>query len=249
MHSPLHNKRVLVTRPEAQAEGFCGLLEEEGALPIRLPVIRIEPMPDEQLLRDAMSRLREYRWIVFTSVNGVEHACKHLQGSLPAGTRAAAIGPATARALGRHSVPVCYMPDEYRAESLAEGLAIEPGDRVLLPRAEGARRILVDMLQEKGATVDELAAYRTLPVRPGASAVTELIKGVDVVTLSSPSSARNLVDMAREIPSGPVVCIGPVTARAASKLGYNVVAVARSYTVQGLLAAVKEYIGPGIPDS
>ncbi len=248
MHRPLQGRRILVTRPRAQAESLCVALEAEGAVPVRFPVIQVEPVPDDQSLRESMTRLAQFQWVIFTSVNGVVHACKHQEGPFPTDTRAAAIGPATAHALAQQGIPVSFVPHEYRAECLADGVDIKAGQRVLLPRAQGARRILVDMLREKGAIVKEIAAYRTVHDHPDSNAFSELKKGVDAVTLSSPSSARSLATMVRTQYLGPVICIGPVTAKAAQSLGFDVASVAQRYTAPGLMDAVTDYFRATIPD-
>ena len=112
MDKPLLDKRIVVTRPQAQAAGFCRKLAEAGAIPIRFPTIRITPMPDTKRLDAALKRLSDYAWVVFTSVNGVAYCWDRLavvaSTRLPASLRVAAIGPATAQALRdrQHHLPV-----------------------------------------------------------------------------------------------------------------------------------------------
>jgi uroporphyrinogen-III synthase len=64
--------------------------------------------------------------------------------------------------------------------------------------------------------------------------------GPVLLTFTSPSAARHLLDRvgpaALEI---PVAAIGPVTAAAAEALGYHVVAVPESHTLEGLAGAVR----------
>ena len=53
------------------------------------------------------------------------------------------------------------VPERYIAEGLLESLAsrVLKGQRVLLPRARGARDVLVDGLADCGAVVDDLPLY------------------------------------------------------------------------------------------
>ena len=99
MDKPLLSKRIVVTRPQAQAAGFCQKLADAGAIPIRFPTIRITPMPDMRRLDAALERLSDYAWIVFTSVNGVASCWDRLAAvastRLPASLRVAA-GPSQA---------------------------------------------------------------------------------------------------------------------------------------------------------
>jgi uroporphyrinogen-III synthase len=70
---------------------------------------------------------------------------------------------------------------------------------------------------------------------------------IDLLTFTSPSAAENLLDsVGDDALRAPVAAIGPVTAEAATRLGYRVAAVADPHTVEGLLAAVTRHLGvPG----
>ena len=69
---PLFGKRVLITRPAHQADDLATRLWEAGAEPIVAPAIAIGPPDDLVAARDAVARVRDYAWIVFTSRNGVD---------------------------------------------------------------------------------------------------------------------------------------------------------------------------------
>jgi uroporphyrinogen-III synthase len=104
--------------------------------------------------------------------------------------------------------------------------------------------------------VDEFALYDTVTADPDQSALIELEKGVDVITFTSPSSVRNLVEILRNnsnaddtdlgrfgrIFFGPLIaCIGPSTAEEAAEQGLTVDIVPEEYTIDGLIAAVAAY--------
>ncbi len=168
---PLENKRILITRPRAQAADLCDKLAALGAVPIIFPTIEIAPLEDTSLLDEAIRNLDQYQWIIFTSVNGVQAfwdrsdlgGFGNLRGLPP---NIAAIGPATALALRMHGITVTLIPDEYVAESILENIGDVRDQRILLPRADIAREALAIELQKRGALVDEIAAYRTLPAEP-----------------------------------------------------------------------------------
>ncbi|HEY6212975.1 MAG TPA: uroporphyrinogen-III C-methyltransferase, partial [Vicinamibacterales bacterium] len=62
---PLFGKRILVTRPRAQAGDLADRLEAAGAEAIEAAMIRIEPPDDYGPLDDVCGRAGEFRWIVF----------------------------------------------------------------------------------------------------------------------------------------------------------------------------------------
>jgi uroporphyrinogen III methyltransferase/synthase len=67
----LEGRRILVLRPEAQADDLAGALEALGATPVVVPAIRIEPLLDWDAVDRALDRIGSYDWVLFTSVNGV----------------------------------------------------------------------------------------------------------------------------------------------------------------------------------
>ena len=247
---PLLGVRVLVTRAAEQADALATLLRERGAEPIELPVIRFVPPDDTGPLDAALARASDYDWVVFTSVNGVDAALARL-GAMGRGPEAlrgpqiAAIGSATAGRLRVAGLGIAFVPDRFVAEAVLAGLIERgvAGRRVLLARAERARDVLPEGLRAAGATVDVVVAYRTLPGVPAPAALARVRSGdVDVVTLTSSSTARNLAallgDDLAALGHARVVCIGPVTADTARELGLRVDAVAQDYSIPGLVDAI-----------
>ncbi len=261
----LFGKRVLVTRTRRQASALARLLVEEGAVPVELPVIEIEPAVDEAAAEAALDGLRAgaYQCVVFTSANAVEafFGLMRERGlDLPAGRQAprvrrwrtAAIGPATADALAEHGIIADAVPDEYVAESLVGALReapLRPGDHVLVPRAESARPELVEGLRELGAEVDEVTLYRAAVPKEAPAEALSLLRegGIDIVTFTSSSTVRNLaalLDNDVECLRKPLVaCIGPITAKTARDLGLRVDVEAAEHTIPGLVRAITEHCG------
>ena len=253
--SGLAGKRVLVTRPRAQAEALVEKLAGLGAVPVLFPTIEIGEAEEAGPLDQAIAGLQGYRWVIFTSVNGVAAFWQRLtalgeNSRALDGVRVAAIGPATAQALRERGVTPEFVPEEYVAEAILPGLGEVRGQRILLPRADIARRALVEALEGQGAFPEEIAAYRTLPAQADQAALGELERGVDIATFTSSSTVRNyfllLGERARELLGDAlIVCIGPITAETARTLGLEVGLVAAEYTVDGLVDALVEYYGRG----
>lgn len=248
-NKPLFGLRVLVTRTREQAGQLSSLLAEQGAQPLELPLIRIEPPADASALDAALDRLGDFDWIVFTSANGVKVLWERLTGlgkdaRALGGAKLCAIGPATARELEQHGLRADFVPEEYIAEAILEGIGPIKGKRILLPCAAEAREVLAEGLRLRGALVEEVATYRTLPTE--ATGLKEMLKGVDMVTFTSSSTVRSfcqaLGEEAASLMGGiKVACIGPVTARTAEELGLNVDIMAQEHTIPGLVRAILEY--------
>ena len=254
MISPLDGKRIVITRPLDQAEDLSEQLSALGAVPILFPTIRIVPFEENLILDQVIFELDSYQWIIFTSVNGVSTFLDRLTGlgrdkSVLERMQIAAIGPATARSLTERGVHTHFIPDEYIAEAVAAGIGEVDGQRILLPRAEIARKALVDELEKRGAYVTEIPVYRTLPVEPDPIRLDALHLGVDVVTFTSPSTVRNFSNLldppaADLVKRAVIACIGPITAQAVIECGMSPNLVAKEYTTTGLVQALVDFFQP-----
>jgi len=115
-----------------------------------------------------------------------------------------------------------------------------------LPRAQGGGSALPELLLARGArVVEDAPAYKTVrPADARARRISEAIKAgtLDLVTFTSPSTAINFHAMlGQQATRLKAAVIGPVTAAACRKLGFEVVAEAREHTIAGLVEAISEY--------
>lgn len=259
--------RILITRPRAQADDFATKLRSAGFKPIFFPVIEIQPIEKNIALERALEKLNCYEWVVFTSVNAVDVVCSPSpliplpRGEVDSsrerfpspfgrgqgeGIRVAAIGPKTAEALRKYSIEPDFVPEEYVAEAILPGLGDLQGKWVLLPRAEIARKALPEAIADAGGIAHEIAVYKTLPTKPDPEGIATLKSGVDVVTLTSPSTVQNFVAICKQngldplnLPNNPLfACIGPITEQAAKEEGLVKLVVAKEYTTEGLIEAI-----------
>jgi uroporphyrinogen-III synthase len=240
--------KILITRPRAQADEFAQKLHTAGFEPIFFPVIEIQPIENNIALERALAKLNCYEWVVFTSVNAVDvvfHNYSPLLLGEGLGVRFAAIGPRTAEALQARGITPDFVPEEYVAEAILPGLGDLQGKWVLLPRAEIARKALPEAIFRAGGIPHEIAVYKTLPAQPDPHGLADLKSGVDLVTLTSPSTVHNFVAICRQngldplsLPNNPLfACIGPITEQAAREEGLTKLIVAKEYTTEGLMEA------------
>ncbi|OWQ88686.1 hypothetical protein CDN99_14400 [Roseateles aquatilis] len=193
--------RLLLTRPQAQADDWTRRMAALGVPTVSLPLIDIESADDPEPARLAWAALPAIDLAMFVSPNAVRHFFEHRPGGdtpggppdaaalstrseWPAKTWAATVGPGSAQALIAHGVPAerIVQPPE-GAESLdSEHLWPElrrvagadwSGRRVLLVRGDGGREWLADRLREAGAVVDAVSVYRR--TCPSADAATRTL--------------------------------------------------------------------------
>jgi uroporphyrinogen-III synthase len=232
---PLAGRRIVVTRPEAQARYLADELARLGADVAVVPLVEIHGVELPADL-DAWG----YDWIVLTSANGVA-ACRELLGAAR-GARLAVVGPATAEAARALGVEPAFVPERFAADAIADGLG-ELGDaRVLLAQADLADPALAQELRARGAAVDTVVAYRTVPRAPSEEEKAVLDRA-DVVVLASGSAARALAEIRTTSMRALVACIGPRTATVAGEVGLAVGLVAEEATADGIIRAVVAHFG------
>jgi uroporphyrinogen III methyltransferase/synthase len=246
--SPLCGKKILITRAHGQASVFAEQIRALGGEPVEYPTIDFAPLSDFRELDNALVRVQEFDWVVFTSVNGVRFVADRLRtlGQDPlslASAKIAAIGPATARALEQIGLHVDFVPTKFHGAQIAIELPIERGARALLLRADIASDELARGLAVRGVAVTDVDTYRTVtPARPYAK-----LREIDAITFTSSSTVKNLLAMLgskrAELDHAQVFCIGPVTASTARELGLDVDAVATEHTVDGLVRTMADYYG------
>ena len=222
----------MVTRPQEHAGLLVRGLEALGAEVSVVPLIAIEPTADGGEFARLVER-GDHDWIVFTSTNAVRAVGPLLQG---ARARLAAVGPATAAALRELGLEPAFVPQRFAAGEIAGGLEPLRGARVLLPQSEIAEPLLADELRGRGAIVDVVDAYRTVPREPTEDEL-EVIRDADAILLASGSAARSLAQLA-DVGDALVVCIGPTTAGVAREVDLANGIVAEEATGEGMIQAL-----------
>lgn len=253
----LPGKRVLVTRPRDQAAALAMALAARGARAVLFPTIEIRAIDDLAALDGAIDTIDFYHWIAFPSPNAVDVVFDRLRGRgmrVPDRVRVAAVGPGTAQAIDRRGARVDFIPSQFLGAQLGRELTPVDGCRVLVPRAARGREELVTELIRRGAIVDEVVVYETLPAAVDPQEMRELEQGVDVATFTSPSTVENFFALLgaraiRVLGGAYVACIGPVTASAARGLGLTVHLEPAEHSIPGLVAALDAGVreSPGRP--
>ncbi len=235
---PLHGRIVAVTRARAQASPLAARLRDLGATVIEAPAIRTVSLAAD------VPDLGGYDGVVATSPNGVHELFARLLDSGRdardlAGLHVAAMGPGTARAFGEHGVTPDTVPARSVAEGLVEALADVPLHKVLVARAREGRDVLIDVLRERGATVDVLALYETVPEPLDDDAVAA-VAGADYVTFTSASTVRHLLGAAGAdaLAAPRLASIGPATSEELRAHGLAPHLQADPHTPDGLVAAL-----------
>jgi len=235
---PLFGRTVAVTRARAQASALAARLRSLGAAVVEAPAIRTRS------LETALPALDGYDLVCVTSPVGAAELWARLRAAgldarALAGRRVAAIGPGTARALEEHGIAADVVPSRAVAEGLIEALAGVPVSRALVVRAREGRDVLPGALRERGADVDVVALYETVP-EPLDDATAAAAREADFLTFTSASTVRFFVAAAGAgALRGPrLVSIGPATSEALREHGADPDVEADPHTPEGLVDAL-----------
>lgn len=240
--APLRGLRIVVTRHGEQADDFCRALRAQGAEPLRFPTIDFAPLTTS-LPPDAGRNPDRYRWVIFTSPNAVRFFPADMAEAIRnSACRIAAVGVVTAAAAEARGWHVDFVPADFSGRTLAAMLPGAAGARILIPRSEQGRPELTAGLTTRGASVDDVATYRTVIGRPTAEQFAALAQGVDFLTFTSPLTVMNFAKLAETKPDAAVACIGPTTADEAARQGYPPDIVANPYTIEGLIQGMIDYV-------
>ena len=241
---PLSGKRIVVTRPPHQAEELADPLRQLGADVVLLPVISIVAPENPAAIQEAAARIDTYDWIIFTSANGVAAFAATVISRVPR-PRIAAVGLATREAVEELGWRVDVVPDKYVAEELVKALPLESiaGQRVLIPSAAVTREIVPRALEQLGAVVDVVEAYRTV-LTPGIAERAREVFDIGLlphwVTFASSSAVDKLAELVavERLKQVRLVSIGPVTSASIRKHGLTVDREASEHTIRGIVNAI-----------
>lgn len=258
---PLVGRTVVITRAAKQASEFVTELENLGANVIVCPTIQIAEPETYERLDEAIDHLYGYDWLIFTSANAIDFFLRRLdQRGVKVEAldeiRVCAIGQASADKLRDARVHVDVIPSHAKAEGVFAALSeFVGGDEhlhglnVLLPRAAVGRDYLPKALEDAGARVDVVTAYRTVvPEDLDRGRLSAMLAGsADCIAFTSSSTVKNLAllfdthDLSKILQGVAIACIGDITATTAAEYGLEVDIVPSSATMAALAGAIANY--------
>ena len=251
----LEGIKVLVTRPDDQADRLCRLIQDQGGEAIHFPVMEISRTGNDDKAREILLDVASFTHVIFVSINAVRFAWQ-LVPDLAARMQSAqvfATGKGTLDALKKEHVDNTLCNRELGgSEGLLEleslsGNAVS-GRKVLIVRGSGGRELLANGLRQSGAEVYYADVY--LRRKPDIEVVkTEAIwrdSGPDMIVVTSGTGLHNLVEIMGseyrdELLKCRLVVISDRVGRLARTLGFVFEpVVAKEMTDEGLLNAIIE---------
>ncbi|WP_020682435.1 uroporphyrinogen-III synthase [Marinobacterium rhizophilum] len=207
---PLSGQRILVTRPSHQAQQQAALLRAQGAEPVLLPLLTIEPLAetDAQFMhaKQCVLDLDLYHAVIVVSANAARLGIDLVDDywpQLPLGVHWMAIGASTAACLRDYGIEAYHSSNGYDSEALLQAPALQQVDdkRILILRGDSGRETLASELQARGARVDQAVLYRrSRPVLERACIESAIYAPpLSAILITSGESLSNLVALAKQM--------------------------------------------------
>lgn len=214
---------VILTRAAGDSSGLAAALRQRGHEVLELPCIATLPLDDHRSLAAALTELGPRDRLVVTSRAGALATTAAVSAiAAPIAT----VGARAATALRAAGFPVDI--EAPTGAALAGTLPIPEGT-VLLARSDRALPDLPTLLEQRGAKVREVIAYRTVARVAGDIARAEdlLSRGASLV-VSSPSAFDALVERigTAAVSRARLIATGPTTAQRVRERSGRAVAVA-----------------------
>ncbi|MEO6710070.1 MAG: hydroxymethylbilane synthase [Planctomycetota bacterium] len=212
MHSgPLVGCTVALTGSRSMASELEPRLAQLGASVVVEEVLAFEDL-DAPELAQRVASLREGDALAVTS----REAARRLAGVAPQrGVAIAAVGEGTASALRAVGLEPTLVGDQ-GALVLAQRLECSEGARVLFPCAEKTSGELERELGARDLLVEPLPLYRTVARRDA-----QIVHGVHVRILLSPSAVRIASELAAQQGSTVLIALGERTLLACAEVGWQ----------------------------
>ena len=242
--------RVLVTRPEHQAEKLSLLIEQQHWNAIRFPTLEINPI-NTPALQQQLTQVSHYQWVIFISANAVNFAIKANNGKIDCfkQSRLIAIGKATEKALLLVGLIADLLPPQSNTESLLtmNEMAEMTEQSCLIIRGENGRELLAETLRHRGAKVDYMAVYQRTVPKINNSELSHLLQTnqLNVITITSGNALKNLLLMLNyalhsALFAIPLVVISERIKQLAQKMGFKHIAVSHYPSDDAIIETIVE---------
>jgi uroporphyrinogen-III synthase len=259
LNKPLSNKTIVITRSPEQSETSLKIFENLGANVIQFPTIKITEPESFELFDNAVKKFTDFDYLIFTSANSVKKFLKRineLKISLSfEKIKVIATGSKTADACNEKSIKVDFIPDNYSAEGIIEGIKEDiKSKNIFIPCSAIAKKELSEELSEAGANVTKVPVYDV--GLPDGNEIKENVEQLNnskphVFVFTSPSTFENFLTILKvkdpEIyfKDFIVAAIGTTTETAINNYGIKTDIVPKVFTMESLAEEIVSYFEKG----
>ncbi|KPP99303.1 uroporphyrinogen-III synthase [Marinobacter sp. HL-58] len=162
---PLEDRRILICRPQPEADRLAGSFRNAGAVVQVLPLIAREPLPEDPATRTIILNLDEYSHVIAVSPYAASLLLEWLDTwwpQVPSGVHWYGVGAGTAAVLAGYGLNTRQPESGHSSEDLLQlpELSTLNHEKVLVVRGQEGRELIPQTLEQRGARVTVLPLYR-----------------------------------------------------------------------------------------
>ena len=254
MNRLLQDKVFISTRPVNMSEELAGLFSNAGATLLEMPLIKILPSRLTETERNYFIRLQEFKWLIFTSPNGIRYFFENLeeiQGDqqLPESLQIAVIGNKTEKVLNHFGYVASFKNTGSTGEDFADSFiqniknnSSKPN--ILLSLGNIAQTVIQNQLAEY-TNCTRINVYQTTTPESVDEKVLQRIENnqYEMLLFTSPSGIENFIKLTNKFKPEKIriACIGDTTSKTALENNFKPKVVAQDSTASGLFESILNY--------
>ena len=247
----LDGLRVLICRPQPEADKLARQLEAEGAQTRVLPLLQRLILPDTPEKRTLVMGLDLYQHVIAVSPGAAREFVDYAENwwpQWPVGLNWYGVGGGTADVLREAGLTVAAPSEGYTSEHLLAlpQLAAPANERVLIAKGVGGRELLGQTLQQRGARVDNLELYERVCPQHDPETLDSALNSFDpnVIIVLSGETLNNLIALGKNTDHNLEHCnlLVPIerVAQAARTAGFERVYTPEQITPEGLVECLRQ---------
>ena len=199
-------QRIMITRPEHQAEKLVKDIKAEGGEPFLFPTLAIQAVELSNECQDKIELVNHFDIIIFISPNAVEHGLNTILKTVQLSDKVllATIGQGSATALNTYlgKQPDIVPDKNFNSEGLLATKAMQDVEnkRILIVRGNAGRELLKETLQQRGALVEYFNAYQRVRPDTDSTDLEQYLQNnqIAAIVITSAESLKNLIELTPE---------------------------------------------------
>ncbi len=237
--SSLDGLKVLVTRPQHQAQSLCEMITNAGGEVIAFPTLDIVPIDAGE-----MTDLDQHEMVIFVSQNAVMYFDSKYKRQLADDVINIAVGASTAKCMQEHGFEhVLQAPAPAGTESLLTlpELTDVCGKQILIVRGQDGRELLADTLMERGAQIRYLEVYQRALPEPTQKSIAQAMSA-ECIIISSVNSLDNLCQLVgkKNIKNTHLIVVSKRIKQYAIEQGFKYIDVAENASDRALMQRINK---------
>lgn len=254
---------TVLLSPDKMTGGLAAELQRTGVRLLAWPAVDLGAPPDYHALDEAIENIFGYDWVIFPTAPAVDFFVQRFRSlgndiSELDAVRVCGIGEEAASRLGESQIHIDIIPDHPGPSHVCEALKMYVGGaqaletlNLLIPGAANARDGLSQIIEEAGARVDSVAAYRTVAANdPSLGQINALLAGggVDCIIFQASAEMRAFAqlfgtrDLSQILAETTVVCADVSALLIAGDFGLHTDFTAADRNPRALAEAITRYL-------